>query len=78
MGALNQKWTPEEESALKVGVLKYGTDKWRTTLKDPEYSGVLYLRSNVDLKVEFWLNIFYKINFIQCIVLQCIMFPITT
>ncbi|KAH0727889.1 hypothetical protein KY290_003602 [Solanum tuberosum] len=39
MGALNQKWTPEEESALKVGVLKYGTDKWRTTLKDPEYSG---------------------------------------
>ncbi|KAG5581207.1 hypothetical protein H5410_051834 [Solanum commersonii] len=39
MGAPNQKWTPEEESALKVGVLKYETDKWHTILKDPEYSG---------------------------------------
>ena len=31
-----------------------GVGKWRTILKDPEFSGVLYLRSNVDLKV--WLS----------------------
>lgn len=52
MGAPKQKWTPEEEAALKAGVLKHGPGKWRTILKDPEYSGVLYLRSNVDLKVK--------------------------
>lgn len=51
MGAPKQKWTAEEESALKAGVVKHGAGKWRTILKDPEFSGVLYLRSNVDLKV---------------------------
>lgn len=51
MGAPKQKWTAEEEAALKAGVLKHGAGKWRTILKDPEYNGVLYLRSNVDLKV---------------------------
>lgn len=51
MGAPKQKWTQEEESALKSGVIKHGPGKWRTILKDPEFSGVLYLRSNVDLKV---------------------------
>lgn len=53
MGAPKQKWTAEEEAALKAGVIKHGAGKWRTILKDPEFSGVLYLRSNVDLKV--WL-----------------------
>lgn len=53
MGAPKQKWTPEEEAALKAGVRKHGPGKWRTILKDPEFSGVLCLRSNVDLKVEF-------------------------
>lgn len=53
MGAPKQKWTPEEEAALKAGVLKHGPGKWRTILKDPQFSGVLYLRSNVDLKVDF-------------------------
>lgn len=55
MGAPKQKWTQEEEAALKAGVVKHGAGKWRTILKDPEFSGVLYLRSNVDLKVLFFL-----------------------
>lgn len=54
MGAPKQKWTQEEEAALKAGVIKHGAGKWRTILKDPEFSGVLYLRSNVDLKVWFF------------------------
>ncbi|XP_071691682.1 telomere repeat-binding factor 1-like [Rutidosis leptorrhynchoides] len=55
MGAPKQKWTSEEESALKAGVVKHGAGKWRTILKDPEFSSVLYLRSNVDLK-DKWRN----------------------
>jgi len=51
MGAPKQKWTPEEEAALKAGIVKHGAGKWRTILKDPEFSRVLYMRSNVDLKV---------------------------
>lgn len=51
MGAPKQKWTAEEEAALKAGVLKHGTGKWRTILSDPEFSVVLQSRSNVDLKV---------------------------
>lgn len=52
MGAPKQKWTAEEEAALKAGVLKHGAGKWRTILTDPEFSGILHLRSNVDLKVS--------------------------
>lgn len=55
MGAPKQKWTAEEEAALKAGVVKHGPGKWRTILKDPEFSGILYLRSNVDLK-DKWRN----------------------
>ncbi|KAL6513115.1 hypothetical protein OROGR_020210 [Orobanche gracilis] len=55
MGAPKQKWTSEEEAALKAGVIKHGPGKWRTILKDPQFSGVLYLRSNVDLK-DKWRN----------------------
>ncbi|KAL3638504.1 hypothetical protein CASFOL_017875 [Castilleja foliolosa] len=55
MGAPKQKWNPEEEAALKSGVLKHGVGKWRTILKDPQFSRVLYLRSNVDLK-DKWRN----------------------
>lgn len=51
MGAPKQKWTSEEEAALKAGIAKHGAGKWRTILKDPEFSAVLCLRSNVDLKV---------------------------
>ncbi|XP_073260778.1 telomere repeat-binding factor 2 isoform X3 [Populus alba] len=56
MGAPKQKWTAEEEAALKAGVLKHGTGKWRTILMDPDFSAVLRLRSNVDLK-DKWRNI---------------------
>uniref|UniRef100_A0A2P2L3J4 MYB transcription factor n=1 Tax=Rhizophora mucronata TaxID=61149 RepID=A0A2P2L3J4_RHIMU len=56
MGAPKQKWTAEEEAALKAGVLKHGMGKWRTILMDPEFSAALRLRSNVDLK-DKWRNI---------------------
>ncbi|KAE8707016.1 Telomere repeat-binding factor 3 [Hibiscus syriacus] len=56
MGAPKQKWTAEEEEALKAGVLKHGTGKWRNILSDPEFSSVLRSRSNVDLK-DKWRNI---------------------
>ncbi|KAI4342314.1 hypothetical protein MLD38_026954 [Melastoma candidum] len=61
MGAPKQKWTADEEAALKAGVLKHGAGKWRTILKDPEFSSVLYLRSNVDLK-DKWRNMSVMAN----------------
>ncbi|KAI3774662.1 hypothetical protein L1987_49221 [Smallanthus sonchifolius] len=61
MGAPKQKWTSEEEAALKTGVVKHGAGKWRTILKDPEFSSVLYLRSNVDLK-DKWRNMSVMAN----------------
>ncbi|KMT06144.1 hypothetical protein BVRB_7g163140 [Beta vulgaris subsp. vulgaris] len=56
MGAPKQKWTAEEETALKAGVRKHGAGKWQTILRDPEFSHVLRSRSNVDLK-DKWRNI---------------------
>nr|AKV71973.1 single MYB histone protein [Rehmannia glutinosa] len=56
MGAPKQKWTSEEEAALKAGIRKYGIGKWSTILKDPEFSTVLRSRSNVDLK-DKWRNL---------------------
>ncbi|KAF8048595.1 hypothetical protein N665_2463s0003 [Sinapis alba] len=56
MGAPKQKWTSQEETALKAGVLKHGTGKWRTILSDPEFTSILKSRSNVDLK-DKWRNI---------------------
>ncbi|XP_042417711.1 single myb histone 6-like [Zingiber officinale] len=61
MGAPKQKWTAEEEAALKAGVVKHGAGKWRTILKDPEFSGVLCSRSNVDLK-DKWRNLSVTAN----------------
>lgn len=61
MGAPKQKWTNEEETALKAGVVKHGSGKWRTILKDPEFSHILYLRSNVDLK-DKWRNMSVMAN----------------
>ncbi|XP_077219933.1 telomere repeat-binding factor 1-like [Tasmannia lanceolata] len=61
MGAPKQKWTSEEESALKAGIVKHGAGKWRTILKDPEFSDVLSLRSNVDLK-DKWRNMSVTAN----------------
>lgn len=56
MGAPKQRWTAEEEAALKAGIAKHGAGKWSAILKDPEFSCVLYSRSNVDLK-DKWRNI---------------------
>ncbi|KAJ4881927.1 Telomere repeat-binding factor 1 [Raphanus sativus] len=56
MGAPKHKWSQEEESALRSAIVKHGPGKWRTILKDPDFSRVLYLRSNVDLK-DKWRNI---------------------
>ncbi|CAK9148400.1 unnamed protein product [Ilex paraguariensis] len=55
MGAPKQKWTSEEEAALKAGIAKYGAGKWSTILKDPQFSTILRSRSNVDLK-DKWRN----------------------
>ncbi|XP_031490153.1 telomere repeat-binding factor 1 isoform X2 [Nymphaea colorata] len=61
MGAPKQKWTSEEESALRAGVVKHGAGKWRTILKDPEFNVILALRSNVDLK-DKWRNMSVTAN----------------
>ncbi|PIA29371.1 hypothetical protein AQUCO_06000026v1 [Aquilegia coerulea] len=53
MGAPKQKWTSEEEAALQAGITKHGAGKWRMILKDPEFSSILSLRSNVDLKDKY-------------------------
>ncbi|KAG6484062.1 single myb histone 4-like [Zingiber officinale] len=55
MGAPKQKWTSEEEEALRAGVDKHGAGKWRTIQKDPEFSRCLSTRSNIDLK-DKWRN----------------------
>ncbi|KAL6882087.1 hypothetical protein ACP4OV_011559 [Aristida adscensionis] len=61
MGAPKQKWTPEEEEALRRGVLKHGAGKWRSILKDPKFSPVLSSRSNVDLK-DKWRNLCFSVG----------------
>ncbi|KAI7991726.1 Telomere repeat-binding factor 1 [Camellia lanceoleosa] len=53
--------TKEAAAALRAGVVKHGAGKWRTILKDPEFSGVLHLRSNVDLK-DKWRNMSVMAN----------------
>ncbi|KAF8677967.1 hypothetical protein HU200_046324 [Digitaria exilis] len=59
MGAPKQKWTSEEEDALRRGVVKHGAGKWRTIQKDPEFSPVLSSRSNIDLK-DKWRNLSFS------------------
>ncbi|XP_071706336.1 telomere repeat-binding factor 4 [Rutidosis leptorrhynchoides] len=55
MGNPKQKWTPEEEEALRAGIAKHGTGKWKNIQKDPEFNHLLYSRSNIDLK-DKWRN----------------------
>ncbi|KAF9612601.1 hypothetical protein IFM89_002197 [Coptis chinensis] len=55
MGAPKQKWTSEEEEALRAGVAKHGTGKWKNIQKDPEFGHCLAARSNIDLK-DKWRN----------------------
>ena len=56
MGAPKQKWTAEEEAALRAGVEKYGPGKWRAIQKDSKFGPCLTSRSNVDLKVPHLLS----------------------
>lgn len=56
MGNQKQKWTSEEEEALKAGVAKHGTGKWKNILTDPHFAPFLTQRSNIDLK-DKWRNL---------------------
>ncbi|CAN4089116.1 unnamed protein product [Withania somnifera] len=55
MGNPKVKWTSEEEDALKDGVIKHGTGRWKNILRDPQFAPVLSNRSNIDLK-DKWRN----------------------
>ncbi|TVU45950.1 hypothetical protein EJB05_05460 [Eragrostis curvula] len=55
MGPPKQRWTSEEEAALRAGVGRHGVGKWRAILKDPHFGSTLRCRSNVDLK-DKWRN----------------------
>nr|QCO76344.1 telomere repeat-binding factor [Tamarix hispida] len=55
MGNPKQKWTAEEEDALRAGVAKYGPGKWKFIQRDPEFNRYLHSRSNIDLK-DKWRN----------------------
>ena len=61
MGPPKQKWSAEEEAALKAGVLKHGTGKWSAIAKDPVFSRILYLRSNADIKVLHYTLIYFEL-----------------
>ncbi|MBA0756867.1 hypothetical protein Gotri_020010 [Gossypium trilobum] len=56
MGNPKQKWTAEEEEALRAGVAKYGKGNWKLIQRDPELSPFLFARSNIDLK-DKWRNL---------------------
>ncbi|KAL2462552.1 Telomere repeat-binding factor 5 [Forsythia ovata] len=63
MGNQKVKWTSEEEEALKAGVVKHGTGKWKNILRDPQFAPYLTNRSNIDLK-DKWRNM--SISYGQC------------
>ncbi|XP_022891332.1 telomere repeat-binding factor 4-like [Olea europaea var. sylvestris] len=63
MGNQKVKWTSEEEEALKAGVVKHGTGKWKNILIDPQFAPYLINRSNIDLK-DKWRNM--SISYGQC------------
>lgn len=79
MGNQKQKWKAEEEEALRAGVAKHGTGKWKNILRDPEFAPFLTLRSNIDLKVPsvmrflFYLSsctnlsLQYMFSFMHCV-----------
>ncbi|PIN22958.1 hypothetical protein CDL12_04310 [Handroanthus impetiginosus] len=56
MGNPKQKWTAEEEEALRAGVAKHGAGKWKNIQRDPEFNHFLFARSNIDLK-DKWRNL---------------------
>uniref|UniRef100_A0A2P2L4F7 MYB transcription factor n=1 Tax=Rhizophora mucronata TaxID=61149 RepID=A0A2P2L4F7_RHIMU len=55
MGNPKQKWTAEEEEALRAGVAKHGPGKWKNIQRDPDFNPFLFSRSNIDLK-DKWRN----------------------
>ncbi|XP_062091072.1 single myb histone 4-like [Humulus lupulus] len=61
MGNPKQKWTSEEEEALRAGVAKHGTGKWKDIQRDPEFNPFLVNRSNIDLK-DKWRNMSCSAN----------------
>ncbi|KAL3332354.1 hypothetical protein AABB24_032774 [Solanum stoloniferum] len=61
MGNPKQKWTSEEEEALRAGVAKHGAGKWKNIQRDPEFNHLLYSRSNIDLK-DKWRNLNVSAN----------------
>lgn len=67
MGNPKQKWTSEEEEALRAGVKKHGTGKWKDIQKDPEFNPFLSSRSNIDLKVSISLSLSLSIYVYVCI-----------
>ncbi|KAG6739544.1 hypothetical protein POTOM_057145 [Populus tomentosa] len=42
MGNPKQKWKSEEEEALRAGVAKHGTGKWKNIQRDPEYDAMIF------------------------------------
>jgi hypothetical protein len=50
------KWTFDEETALADGVRRYATE-WARIKTDPEFSTVLKIRTNVDLKDKYRLMV---------------------
>ncbi|KAL1563338.1 telomere repeat-binding factor 4-like [Salvia divinorum] len=56
MGNPKQKWTSEEEEALRAGIAKHGAGKWKNIQRDPEFNHLLFSRSNIDLK-DKWRNL---------------------
>lgn len=61
MGNPKQKWTSEEEEALRAGVAKHGAGKWKNIHKDPEFYPFLHSRTNIDLK-DKWRNLNVSAN----------------
>ncbi|XP_019173473.1 PREDICTED: telomere repeat-binding factor 4-like [Ipomoea nil] len=61
MGNPKQKWTSEEEEALRAGVAKHGAGKWKNIQRDPEFNHLLHSRSNIDLK-DKWRNLNVSAN----------------
>ena len=78
MGNPKQKWTSEEEEALRAGVAKHGTGKWKDIQRDPEFNPFLSSRSNIDLKVSLslFLSLFYL--YVRVYVFLCCGFLMNT
>ncbi|XP_074322755.1 telomere repeat-binding factor 1-like [Apium graveolens] len=59
MGRSYNKWSSEEEAAIRNCIAKHGVGKWQKILSDPEFSTVLVLRKSKDLQ-DKWRHIIIK------------------